>query len=434
MYMRLRTEQQYNQAQYYPQNLGEKPIMVHHSVSERILREMQELRYRLDEIEKNISTWKPAPTEVKEKELLSLPDHLRRTYLAAASMGQCDATQISNHTGRCRPIESNYLNQLTRTGWMVRRRTSRKVLFYPISPKTSISKNTENEKLPSKDKKMDNKPKTKKRTNQGASKTIHIEYLSADYDGTISPIKVARGESHIPLEIRVLLSQISRFIPISIITMKDLQFITSKTPFAHAWSAIGGLETQIGKRILKNELLESKLPLIFTALEYAKTEANDAGIEIEEKQDSKGQTVAFCVDWRRTKNQETAKQVANKITEFCNNLGLRILKYESQPFYDVYPISPDKGQALERMLSEMSIKKGVMYLGDSEVDNAAFNNPNVDVSIGVIHDESILGSLKCDYLLKFEDVPDFFKTLITENFQFSPSFPMIKTNPYKSPA
>jgi len=213
--------------------------------------------------------------------------------------------------------------------------------------------------------------------------------------------------------------------------MKDLHFITSRTPFANAWSATGGLETQIGKRILKNESVDSKLPMISKALEYAKTQANAAGIEIEEKQDSEGQTIAFCVDWRRTKNRDTAKQVADRIIDYSNALGLQVLRYESQPFYDVYPISPDKGKALQELLSEIAVEKGVMYLGDSETDNAVFKNSIVNVSIGVIHDESQLRNLECDYLLKFEDVPVFLKTLIMKNFQFSSSFPMIKTNPLR---
>jgi trehalose-phosphatase len=338
---------------------------------------------------------------------------------------------VSTHTGRCRTIESSYLNQLARTGWLTKRRNSKNLFFYPISRKILTKRNREDEIPLPQPAKLNYNLERENRKDQVASKTIRVEHLSTDYDGTISPIQVARCESHVPLETRVLLSQISRSLPISIITMKDLHFITSRTPFAHAWSAIGGLETQIGKRVLKNEFVDSKLPMISKALEYAKTQANAAGIEIEEKQDSEGQTIAFCVDWRRTKNRDMAKQVADRIIDYCDALGLQVLKYESQPFCDVYPISPDKGKALQEMLSQIAVKKGVMYLGDSETDNAVFKNSIVSVSIGVIHDESQLRNLECDYLLKFEDVPDFFKTLIMKNFQFSSSFPMIKTNPHR---
>ena len=48
--------------------------------------------------------------DVPYTELLLLPDHLRQTYLTVASRGECDATVVSNLTGRCREVESNYLN------------------------------------------------------------------------------------------------------------------------------------------------------------------------------------------------------------------------------------------------------------------------------------------------------------------------------------
>jgi trehalose-phosphatase len=392
---------------------------------------MEEMRHRLDEIEKAISSWKPQPLDVNETGLLSLPDHLRRTCLTAISLGECNAIQVSTQTGRSRAIESSYLNQLTQTGWLTKRRDSKNVFFIPVSRKMLKRRHRENERPVPKPVELSYSLERKNQKGHVVSKTIRVECLSTDYDGTISPIQVARCESHVPLETRVLLSQISRSLPISIITMKDLHFITPRTPFAHAWSAIGGLETQIGKRILKNEFVDSKLPMISKALEYAKLQANPVGIEVEEKQDSVGQTIAFCVDWRRTKNREMAKQVADRIIDYSEALGLQVLKYQSQPFYDVYPISPDKGKALQKMLSEMAIKKGVMYLGDSETDNTVFKNSVVSVSIGVIHDESQSKNLECDYLLKFEDVPDFFKTLVKENFQFSSSFPMIRTNPHR---
>jgi trehalose-phosphatase len=397
--------------------------LVRRSAFERILRELHEIRYRLDDIEKSISSWKPEPVEIRESELLSLPDHLRKSYLTAASQGECNATQVSNLTGRCRAIESNYLNQLARTGWLTKRRDSKEIRFLPV-PRRAIGSNDRQVNTP--------RPKATNRmiptrNNQVTRQTMNVECLSTDYDGTISPINVARSESHIPLETRVMLSQISRSLPILIITMKDLHFVIPRTPFAYAWSAIGGLETKIGRRILKRESLESKLSTVSHSIDYARSCIAAVGGEIEEKQDSEGRTVAFCVDWRRAKNWPTAKLEAERIAKFSESLGLRVLRYENQPFYDVYPVVPDKGNALHEVLSEMAVKNGVLYLGDSETDNSAFKNSGV--SIGVIHDETHPKNLECDYFVKFEDVPLFLKTLITNNFQFSSDFPMIKANP-----
>ena len=256
--------------------------------------------------------------------------------------------------------------------------------------------------------------------------TVSIKCLVTDYDGTISPIHVARSESHVPLETRTMLRQISRSIPVLIITAKDLHFIRPRTPFAQAWSAIGGLEVQIGKRLLKNESLEPRLPSVSQALNYAGSHLTAAGIEIEEKRDTDGHTVAFSIDWRRAKNPEGAREEADRVADYVGMLGLRVFKEENQPFFDVYQIVPDKGRALQKMLSELRVKEGVMYLGDSEMDNSAFKISNI--SIGVIHGKTRLKTLECDYLLKFEDVPTFLQTLISHAFLFSSDFSMIETN------
>src|SRR4030067_2667367 len=112
--------------------MGETKI-VRRSVLDKIFREMMNIRYRLDDIEKSFSNWNPQPLKVQDTELLQLPDHLRRTYITVASNEQCDATVVSNVTGRCRAIESNYLNQLARMGWLNKRRISKAMHFRPIS-------------------------------------------------------------------------------------------------------------------------------------------------------------------------------------------------------------------------------------------------------------------------------------------------------------
>jgi hypothetical protein len=96
---------------------------------DRIFQELQNIRFRLDDIENAFSNWQPQPLNLSESELLSLPDNLRKTYLAVASKGECSATEVSNLTGRSRAIESSYLNQLTRMGWLTKRRNSKTLYF-----------------------------------------------------------------------------------------------------------------------------------------------------------------------------------------------------------------------------------------------------------------------------------------------------------------
>lgn len=94
---------------------------------------MISIRHRLDDIEQNIAKNKPQPLAVSDSVLMDLPDHLRKSFVIVATKGECDAAIVSNHTGRCRAIESNYLNQLTRMGWLSKHRMSKTVNFRPLT-------------------------------------------------------------------------------------------------------------------------------------------------------------------------------------------------------------------------------------------------------------------------------------------------------------
>lgn len=183
---------------------------------------------------------------------------------------------------------------------------------------------------------------------------------------------------------------------------------------------------RIGKRVLKRESLEHRLTGVSLAVNHAKSNITTAGVEIEEKQDSEGSTVAFCVDWRQAERPEKAKQEAERVATCCQALGLKLIRYETQPFYDVYPVAPDKGWALREMTNELAVRNGVLYLGDSETDNSAFSASSI--SLGVINDETPLRALDCDYLVEFENVPHFLHTLLMNDFLFRSDFPMIKIN------
>jgi len=61
--------------------------------------------------------------------LLSLPDHLRKTATAVCSLGRATAEEISKDTSRARAVESGYLNQLVRMGYLKKERKGRTVFF-----------------------------------------------------------------------------------------------------------------------------------------------------------------------------------------------------------------------------------------------------------------------------------------------------------------
>lgn len=61
--------------------------------------------------------------------LLKLPDHLRKTVLALAKLIEGRADEVSNLTGRARAIESGYLNQLVRLGYVKKLRRKHQIFF-----------------------------------------------------------------------------------------------------------------------------------------------------------------------------------------------------------------------------------------------------------------------------------------------------------------
>ena len=62
--------------------------------------------------------------------LLSLPDHLRKTAVAASTLRRATAADVAKETGRARAAESNYLNQLVTMKYIQRERKGKKVYFY----------------------------------------------------------------------------------------------------------------------------------------------------------------------------------------------------------------------------------------------------------------------------------------------------------------
>ncbi len=78
----------------------------------------------------------PAMDVLDAAALLGLPDHLRRTAMALHKTGRGTAEDVAGITGNSRSIESAYLNQLVRQGYVKRERgklpgeAPKKVYFY----------------------------------------------------------------------------------------------------------------------------------------------------------------------------------------------------------------------------------------------------------------------------------------------------------------
>ncbi len=164
--------------------------------------------------------------------------------------------------------------------------------------------------------------------------SVKIEGLFLDYDGTISPINVPREQSGVLPQIESALNQIRQLVPVGVITTKDLAFILPKTPFAHAWATVAGLEMKIGEKIVTAPGVEPALTHLTLALRYAKQHLGD-DIIVEEKRNATGQTIAFCFDWRQAKKDAAVKSKVAQVIAWSEALRLEVIKYEGQPFFDV---------------------------------------------------------------------------------------------------
>jgi trehalose-phosphatase len=251
---------------------------------------------------------------------------------------------------------------------------------------------------------------------------LKVSGLFLDYDGTLSPLNVSRQQSRTPPHIEALLNVIRRLIPISIISTKDLSFILPRTLFAHAWGAIAGLEMKIGSQLFTSEGVAEGLPFLDQALNHTR-QYQAEGIVIEEKRNSACRPLAFCVDWRQIKNEKLAKSISSQIMTYCKSLPLHIIEYPGQPYFDVFPCPMDKGMTLAKLRERQRLPRGILYMGDSITDNAAFQE--ADISIGVTGWKKPV-DLDCRYWIKFAEVGYFFSFLLKNNFVFSPDLPGIR--------
>ncbi len=216
-----------------------------------------------------------------------------------------------------------------------------------------------------------------------------------------------REDSEVPAPIMSALEALSAKIPVAVITSKDYHFVAPRTAsFARGWACAGGLEVRIrgapsaGVRVppidRAAERLERWLP---------------AGTIIERKtsSDETGTLLGFCVDWTECRDigEREVRTIANRLKDD----GLFVVYSEANSFLDAFASRPDKGKALAELTERLGVKGAVLYMGDSDADNDAFDRS--DISVGVDHGQP-LGKLDCDYLIDSRDLRAFLLSVLSD--------------------
>jgi HAD superfamily hydrolase (TIGR01484 family) len=293
---------------------------------------------------------------------------------------------------------------------------------------------------------------------------MKLSAIISDYDGTLCPTSSLYLNNHIPQDLYNILFDISKCIPICIISSKDFNFVGPNINFAKIISCIMGIETfiflQKGKEELVNynfgdhnqigdpiELYDKNgingltryyidqkenvfrnSPILEQLSSIISKHFHD--IKIFKKYTYKDKYLAgISIDYRHLLNWENFKytiepRILDKIQEFIKKYSLstsnlHIQSYLTHPFIDVYSIHYNKGNILTsiRSLLKLDDNKKILYLGDSENDNSAFLK--ADLSINIKSDERIDTKLDSHYTLEFNELSYFLLKLYNENFNFT---------------
>jgi HAD superfamily hydrolase (TIGR01484 family) len=289
---------------------------------------------------------------------------------------------------------------------------------------------------------------------------LRISVIISDYDGTLCPTASLKGvNNQIPPDLEKVLWDISAKIPVCILSTKDFGFLRKKVQFAKIASCIMGLEI-FELATLESRAASGDIDLLPNSKNYLsvkddlsnvisqyrlldvnklvknsmllkklsdKIEKEFQDISIEPKYNYvDGILAAISLDYRQVQKWEHYKTniepyVLNSIQQFVLSLpnDLFVQAYSDHPFIDIYSMRLDKGQALDAIfhLLNFSKEQKILYLGDSENDNPAFQK--ADLSIGIRSDERVKTKLDSDYLIQFNELTPFLQKLYAEDFVFN---------------
>jgi len=246
---------------------------------------------------------------------------------------------------------------------------------------------------------------------------VKLSAIFSDYDGTLSQLESRREDAVLSPIVRRLLRKVSQHVTLGIVSTKDLSFIRERVPFAHGISAVCGLETQVGEKILLDERVQQPnqvLEKTYQEVLKGVLQARD-NLAIERKEAEDEHLISFAIDWRLARDWKEAKQIAVPLLDYSRKQGLYVVESDLSPFANVYPMKIDKGEAYTKLKRELGVVGPVMYLGDSEADDPAFQLS--EVSVGIKH-RRVMPKLQCRYRIEFFELENLLTELIDSDFDF----------------
>ena len=280
--------------------------------------------------------------------------------------------------------------------------------------------------------------------NIGNSKRGKVFAIISDYDGTLCPtgdIRAKEGRNRMPKELENLLLQISRRIPICVLSSKDYRFLHDKVPFANIISCILGMETIVVDRDETSRMITDIRARHLLLDDSKLIESNDHSlnhlamdvasrfpeIEIERKFTLDGFLAGITLDWRNQKDwMKYSTSLPAYIQDvllyepYCFSPTLHLQTYKSHPFVDVYTVECNKGFGFDCIVEELKYHQGmgdILYLGDSENDNTAFRKASF--SVGIVSDARLNSDLECEFVIDYSQLANFLGLLMNNDFVVS---------------
>ena len=302
---------------------------------------------------------------------------------------------------------------------------------------------------------------------------MQISAILSDYDGTLCPSGTIRKqeESFIPTDLEEVLWNISKKVPVCIISSKDFHFLHNRARFASIISCIFGIETLVINRHEKTMLkptdakqhvsfdripqcrdfrciknrhlcvddntLQHNSEILSQLSEEIASDFKEVIVDQKFTVTPMKKLVGITIDWRhrddwqyfKVKSEpQLIKLIIEKQKELQqqNRPSIHIQTYTTHPFIDVYAANCHKDMAFNYISREIpniqekqKQQQNILYLGDSENDNPAFRK--AAISIGVRSDTRLKPKLNCKYNISFDRLAVFLKDLLEKDLQFSDS-------------